>query len=130
MTKDPDAPKTVLVADDDPDVRLVLAVILERAGYSVTEASNGAEVLEIVEKDPPDLILLDFAMPKLDGRRTLQLLKSNPKTSHVPVVIVSATRDDTLAQELSSLGASIYLVKPWGEGQIERVVAAALGNNK
>lgn len=122
-------PRRILVADDDDDIRLVLKVILERAGYEVVEASDGSQVLRSVENTRVDLILLDFAMPKLDGMQTLQLLRSNPKTNKLPVVIISATRNDTLAKQLQSMGASIYLVKPWSEGEIENVVARALGQS-
>lgn len=118
--------KRIIVADDDDDVRLVLRVILERAGYDVMEATDGTEVLSITVAEKPDLILLDYAMPKLDGKRTLEQLKADPKTAGIPVVVISATRDTSLAEQLKAIGAPVYLVKPWSEGEIEKVVAAAL----
>jgi CheY-like chemotaxis protein len=118
--------KRILVADDDADVRLVLRVILERVGYEVTEATDGTEVLSMTGAEKPDLILLDYAMPKLDGKRTLEQLKADPKTAGIPVVVISATRDTSLADQLRAIGAPVYLVKPWSEGEIENVVAKAL----
>ena len=118
--------KRIIVADDDDDVRLVLRVILERVGYDVMEATDGTEVLSMIGAEKPDLILLDYAMPKLDGKRTLERLKADPKTAGIPVVVISATRDTSLAEQLKAIGAPVYLVKPWSEGEIEKVVAEAL----
>jgi len=100
----------VLVADDEKDIRSVLTLYLEDAGYEVVEAADGAEALRALETQDIDLCLLDIMMPELDG---YQVLKRTRETSDVPVIIVSAKGQDPEKILGLNLGADDYMVKPF-----------------
>jgi CheY-like chemotaxis protein len=103
--------RSILVVDDDPDVRDAIANVLCDEGYQVTSAGNGREALEqLRDQTRPSLILLDMVMPDMDGWRFRMELKKHPELAAIPVVILSAhgnVRDAALA-----LGAADYLRKP------------------
>ncbi len=101
---------TILVADDDKDIRSVLALYLEDAGYEVVEAADGAEALRVLEAQDIDLCLLDIMMPELDG---YQVLKRVREDDDVPVIVVSAKGQDSEKILGLNLGADDYLVKPF-----------------
>jgi two-component system alkaline phosphatase synthesis response regulator PhoP len=82
--------KKVLVVDDNPDDVQMVAMILEPEGYRVVTASNGREALEQVEKESPDLILLDVMMPELDGFAACAKIKSTPDGEGIPVILLTA----------------------------------------
>ena len=100
----------VLVADDEKDIRSVLALYLEDAGYEVVEAADGVEALQVLETQDIDLCLLDIMMPELDG---FQVLKRVRETNDVPVIVVSAKGQDSEKILGLNLGADDYLVKPF-----------------
>ena len=109
----------ILVVDDSEDVRLALATILEDAGYEIFEASDGSQVPDMVAEHRPDLILLDVAMPKVNGFETLRNMKADKATSDIPVLMVTAKgrpEDLSLAR---SLGARDFISKPWADGEVE-----------
>ena len=100
---------TVLVVDDDPAVHEVLAATLEREGYGVLHAGDGAEALEIMRKTPPDIVTLDVMMPKVDGWSVLGTMKSEPALQRIPVIMLTIVDDRNLGY---SLGASEFMTKP------------------
>ncbi len=102
----------VLVAEDDADLRGVLAASLTRNGHRVVQARDGAEALAAIEREHVDLLVLDLVMPNIDGYEVLARLKSNDKDARIPVIVVSGA--DRSASELRSLrlGANVYLTKP------------------
>ena len=100
----------ILVADDEKDIRSVLALYLEDAGYEVVEAADGAEALRILGERDVDLCLLDIMMPALDG---YQVLKHVREDNDVPVIVVSAKGQDSEKILGLNLGADDYLVKPF-----------------
>ncbi len=102
--------RRVLVVDDDPDIREVVALVLEDEGFSVETAVNGAEALEKVRADPPCGILLDMMMPVMDGAQFLRAWGSEAASRHVPVVVMSANRK---AADALTLGASDFIAKPF-----------------
>jgi len=118
--------RRVLVVDDEPDVRVYLTVTLELAGFDVVEACDGVEALELARSNSPDLVLLDVMMPRLDGMQALRRLRSDPRTSHLPVLLTTARaqRDDIL-QGLDT-GADDYLTKPIDADVLVARVRAAL----
>ena len=81
---------TVLYAEDDAEHRAMMQVILKNSDITLIEASNGQEALQQVQKQSPDLILLDLFMPKLDGHGVMEALKSDPDTKHIPIIVLSA----------------------------------------
>ena len=100
----------ILVADDEKDIRSVLALYLEDAGFEVVEAADGAEALRVLEEQDIDLCLLDIMMPELDG---YQVLKRVREDDDVPVIVVSAKGQDSEKILGLNLGADDYLVKPF-----------------
>lgn len=104
---------TVVLAEDDPDIQLVARLALKRAGFSVTVVSNGQEALDTVRREPPDVILLDWMMPELDGLETCRQLKADPQTAAIPVIFLTAKSQEAEIQRGLSLGASGYVTKPF-----------------
>src|SRR5207244_6810114 len=98
---------TILVIDDDPFVRQVVADVLTPRGHRVVQASNGREGLDIVANQPADLILVDLVMPIMDGLQMLSRLKATSKTSRIPVIIISAEPDMLSNTQRSQLAALI-----------------------
>ena len=126
---------TVLVVDDEPDVRNYLASILTDARFNVLTAANGEEALEIARRERPDFISLDLVMPKKSGQRVLYELRKDKALSRIPVLIVTAhaqdemgRRDmtDLLADKVIS-GPGVYLEKPVKPADYVRCVQRALG---
>ena len=103
----------LLLAEDDPDIRLVSKLALKRAGYRVTAVENGLEVLGRVAEDRPDAILLDFMMPELDGAETCRRLKADPVTRDIPVVFLTAKSHGFQLEQARALGALGYILKPY-----------------
>ena len=85
-------PTTVLVADDQEDMRALLLVILSNAGYSVIEAADGIAAIEMACEQQPDVILLDVSMPVMNGLEVLKRLRENPVTRSIPVIMVTASQ--------------------------------------
>lgn len=102
----------VLVADDEPALRKLLKTNMELEGYETLEASNGAEVLECVERDNPDIILLDIMMPVMDGWEVMTALAGNPEYEQ-KVILVSAKASDDAQLQGWELGADEYITKPF-----------------
>lgn len=110
-TQDP-AVKRILVVDDDPDLRDIIALVLRRAGYVVEGAADGAEALDLMRRHRPDAVLLDLAMPVMDGRTFLEVKRGDPALAPVPVVIMSA--DVVTADALRlQYGVQGFLRKPF-----------------
>jgi CheY-like chemotaxis protein len=111
---------TVLVVDDDPDVTVFLATILEDAGMRTLTAQDGAAALERIRECAPDLISLDLVMPGKSGIRLLHELRKHPQWSRIPVIIVTGhSRDEAVQRDLAGVladssisGPSVYLEKP------------------
>ncbi len=90
--------KTVLVVDDEPDVRLFLKTVLEDAGFDVMLAANGKEALERVTEKKPDVISLDLVMPKMSGLKFYKYIQKNPERADIPVVVVTAHAKDEMGK--------------------------------
>ncbi len=113
----------ILIAEDEPDLRNLLRLQLEREGYSVTAAADGAEALELLTARSYDLAIFDIMMPRLDG---LSLLRKLRERSSLPVILLTA-RGEELDKILGlGLGADDYLVKPFGMGELLARVGALL----
>jgi DNA-binding response OmpR family regulator len=107
------SPLRILVAEDDPAVARLYAAYAQSRGHRAVVARDGAETLVAAVAEPPDLVLLDVGMPKLDGRDVLRQLKQNPRTAAIPVVVVTALGgDQNLRALLLELGAADVLEKP------------------
>lgn len=104
---------TVVLAEDDPDIQLVARLALKRAGFVVTVVGNGQEALDAVHQSPPDVVLLDWMMPGLDGPETCRRLKADPATASIPIVFLTAKSQEAQIQLGLSLGAVGYVTKPF-----------------
>jgi CheY-like chemotaxis protein len=103
----------VILAEDDPDIQLVARLSLKRAGFNVRVVGNGQEALDAIREQKPDVILLDWMMPELDGPETCRQLKADPETSSIPVIFLTAKSQEAEIQRGLSLGASGYVTKPF-----------------
>jgi CheY-like chemotaxis protein len=101
---------TVLVVDDDPDIREVMELVLESRGYHVLSASSGAEALACLRAEHADLVLLDLMMPGMDGFTFRELQRRDPTIADVPVIVLSG--DGRVAEKSAAIGVDVYLVKP------------------
>ena len=117
-------PKRILVVDDDAINRKLLIKILDRKGFESIEASNGVEALDILKREPIDIVLLDIVMPVMNGLELLQELRKNPQFVGLPVIIL--TTDDTKKNEALSLGACDVLIKPIKEPELKTLLATYL----
>ena len=116
----------ILIVDDDVVNRDILKTRLESAGYEVSEAANGEDGINLAQQRPPDLIILDVMMPKVDGLLACRILKSGEKTKNIPIVMLTAR-----SQQLEELrgwesGADEYLTKPCDHQRLLSVVAQFL----
>jgi DNA-binding response OmpR family regulator len=123
--------KTILVVDDEADVRDYLSMVLTEAGFDVATAEDGFQALEQVKKNTPDLISLDLVMPKQSGVRFYRDLTKNKKWAKIPVIIVTGHARDELGKadlkELTMSGPGIYLEKPVKPNNYVAAIKATLG---
>jgi CheY-like chemotaxis protein len=103
----------LLLVDDDPDIRLVARVALKRAGFNVTAVTDGGAALEAVRVARPDVILLDWMMPDMDGPAVCRQLKSDPALASIPVIFMTARSRQSEVSGGLALGAAGYIVKPF-----------------
>jgi PleD family two-component response regulator len=103
----------ILLIDDQPENLKLLSDLLEEQGYEVQQAINGLIALQAVVIAPPDVILLDINMPKLDGYTVCQRLKANPQTEEIPVIFISAFDEVWDKVKAFSVGGSDYITKPF-----------------
>lgn len=115
--------KHVLVVDDEPTVREVLAAYLERDGFKVSEAGDGKTALGLLNRVPPDLVLLDVMIPEVDG---LSLLTELRRESSIPVILLTARAEETDRVLGLELGADDYVVKPFSPREVVARVKAVL----
>jgi DNA-binding response OmpR family regulator len=104
---------SVIVADDDPNIVLSLEFLMRRAGYRVRVARDGDEVLAAIEREVPDLVLLDLMMPKRSGYDLCQTIRGNPAWQGVRVVMLTAKGQDVERVKGMALGADDYITKPF-----------------
>jgi DNA-binding response OmpR family regulator len=116
------AVRRVLVADDDEDIVDLLRMNLAAGGYEVEAAYDGEQAWEAVLASPPDLVVLDVMMPKMDGLEVLARLRAEPRTREVPVVMLTARTTDTDVWQGWQAGADYYLTKPFDLRELLRFI--------
>ena len=108
--------KKILVCDDDEGILDMVSFVLEDSGYEVIPEKNSMNVYNLIERENPDLLLLDLWMPVLSGDQVLKVLKSSPVTKSLPVIVISAsTEGQRIAEEA---GTSSFLAKPFDIDQL------------
>ena len=119
-------PARILIAEDYDDNRELLRLMLEGFGYDVREARDGREFVEAARADPPDLALIDLSMPVLDGWGTLRELRADPRTRHLPCVVVTAFAGERDRERALAEGFDAYVSKPFRQRDLMEVVARLL----
>jgi CheY-like chemotaxis protein len=119
--------KSVLVIDDQVDERAIQRAMLGHLGYQVLEAGTGREGIEAALASMPDLVLVDIAMPELDGFAVCRELRANPATHAVPILLFTASVAENLAERADAAGANGFLSKPIDPHQVASEVARHIG---
>jgi two-component system alkaline phosphatase synthesis response regulator PhoP len=120
----------ILVVDDEVYILHILDFILGAENYDVITASNGEQALQKVRDENPDLIVLDIMMPKLDGYETCRIIKNDPKTKSIPVILLTAKGREVDQKLGKEVGASDYITKPFSPSKLIERVQAILGVGK
>ena len=125
-TTETDKP-VVLVADDDDDIRDLVAFRLDRAGYEVLRAGDGQQALDLAREHRPDLAVLDVMMPKLTGYDVTRELRADAATSRIPVILLTARVQEADVARGFEAGADDYVKKPFSPQELKARVQAVLG---
>ena len=117
----------VLIADDDDDIRDLVAFRLDRAGYEVLRAGDGQQALDLAKEHHPDLAVLDVMMPKLTGYDVTRELRADSATSRIPVILLTARVQEADVARGFEAGADDYVKKPFSPQELKARVQAVLG---
>ncbi len=120
-------PKKILVVEDDTDNRRIVAKALSVEGYQIVEATDGIQALECARAERPDLILMDLALPNMDGWEATRRLKRDPETRSIPVVALTAVAMRGDEQQARDAGCDDYLPKPARPVAIRAIVKKYTG---
>jgi CheY-like chemotaxis protein len=116
----------ILIAEDERDIRDLVAFSLQFGGFQVVQAANGAEAVERAQAELPDLILMDVRMPKMTGYEACKMLKTLPAVRDIPVVFLSAKGQESEIQTGLEAGAEEYILKPFAPDELARQVRVVL----
>jgi len=118
--------KQIVVVEDEPDILEVLCYNLKREGYQVFESLDGREGLSLIEQKVPDIVILDLMLPGIDGLEICRKLKSNSRTQHVPIIMVTAKGEESDVVLGLGVGADDYIPKPFSPKELIARVKAVL----
>jgi DNA-binding response OmpR family regulator len=110
--------KKVLIADDELNIVTALEFLLQRSGYEVMVAHNGDEALQRVENFAPDLVLLDVMMPRISGYEVCRRMRERPDWKHIKIIMLSAKGREAEVSKGVSLGADLYVTKPFSNNEL------------
>lgn len=116
----------ILIAEDEPDIRELVAFTLRFAGYEVVVAHNGEEAVQLAARELPDLALMDVRMPRMTGYDACRAIKAHPDLKDMPVVFLSAKGQEAEIESGLEAGAEEYLLKPFAPDQLTERVRAIL----
>jgi DNA-binding response OmpR family regulator len=116
----------ILIAEDERDIRDLVVLSLEFAGFEVVAAANGVEALKVAAEQKPDLILMDVRMPKMTGYEACKQLRQDKATQDIPVVFLSAKGQETEVKKGLDSGAADYIIKPFAPDELARRVREIL----
>ena len=119
-------PKKILVVDDEPNIVLSLEFLMKQAKYEVRTAADGAMALEMVNENPPDLVLLDVNMPKKSGYEVCETIRANPQWKRIRIIMLTAKGRDVEREKGLALGADDYVTKPFSTQQVVEKVSELL----
>lgn len=118
--------RKILVVDDDPTMVKLINVNLKLNNYSVVEATSGEQALDVLSKEPLDLVVLDIMMPGVDGWEVLRRIRGNPESQEMPVILVTAKTQDSDVIRGWELGADEYVIKPFNPLLLVEVIKMVL----
>jgi DNA-binding response OmpR family regulator len=118
--------KTILIADDEPNIRQLVAFTLRRRGYSILEAEDGTTALDLIRVGSPDLAVLDVMMPGMTGIAVVQEMMGDAVMAEIPVILLSAKGQGVEIEEGLASGARLYLVKPFSPRELAERIAEVL----
>ena len=118
--------KTILLADDEEDLRSILQMTLEDPGYRLLEAEDGAVAWELIQAERPDLVILDWMMPNKNGKDVAYAMRSNPATKDIPIIMLTARDRVEDREESEEMGVYAYLIKPFSPLHLLEKVQHAL----
>lgn len=119
-------PRLALVAEDDRDIRELVAAKLTAAGYQVSTAADGIAALAALRRLPPDVALLDVMMPGISGLDIITELRADPRTASIPVILLSARSQEFDVENGIAIGAADYVIKPFSPRELLARVEAVL----
>ncbi len=114
--------KKILIVEDHHDCREILALLLTRIGYHVIQAQNSKDAIACAEAEDPAIIFMDMELPDCDGVKTSAMLKHNPKTSHIPIVALTAWMSERWRERASKVGIEGYLLKPVSSQMLKETI--------
>jgi two-component system phosphate regulon response regulator PhoB len=117
---------TILLAEDDPDIRHLVTVKLSRGGFEVVAVPDGFAALREAHRQPPDLVILDVRMPRMSGIEVCRELRAGPHTAAVPVIMLTARARPADLEQAYAAGATDYVVKPFSPRDLLERVEAVL----
>ena len=118
--------KKVLIVDDEPNIVAALEFLLEKSGYQVQVAANGEEALARLDDFAPDLVLLDVMVPKVSGYEVCQRMRAQPKWRDIKIVMLSARGREVEVEKGMSLGADLYVTKPFSSAELVATIGGLL----
>jgi DNA-binding response OmpR family regulator len=121
---------TILVVDDDPDIRELVQLKLDLSGFTTVAADDGETALRLVADARPDLVVLDVMMPGLSGFAVCERLREDPATARLPVILLTAKAQESDLERGFAAGATDYLVKPFSPRELVSRVNAALARSE
>jgi DNA-binding response OmpR family regulator len=119
----------IVIAEDEPDIRELIAFTLRFAGHEVIAGANGEEGYELTKKEHPDLSMFDVRMPKMTGYDACRKIKADPEIAHIPVVFLSAKGQENEIGQGMEAGAEEYLLKPFAPDQLAERIKAILAKH-
>ena len=119
--------KTILIADDEPNIVISLEYLLQRAGYRVVVARDGQEALDAIAAAAPDLVLLDVMLPRVSGFEVCQTIRENPALAAMRIVMLTAKGRDVERSKGLALGADAYVTKPFSTQDLLAQIRTLLG---
>jgi DNA-binding response OmpR family regulator len=122
--------KTILIADDEEDIRIVISMRLQQLKLRVIHAITGSIALEVATVERPDLMILDWTLPDMNGRDVLMALKQNSVTASIPVIVLTGIDEQLEKAQALAIGACAYLVKPISMRDLEEIVLEVLNQKR
>ncbi|WP_447985261.1 response regulator [Nitrospira sp. Nam74] len=121
---------TILIADDEEDIRIVISMRLQQLKLRVIQATTGRTALELATGETPDLLILDWTLPDMNGRDVLMALKQNSVTASIPVIVLTGIDEQLEKVQALAIGARAYLVKPISMRDLEKTVLEVLNQKR